>query len=914
MANGFFAKSRRTTDRLKQLTTRASAAMLWERIWPLLAPVVGLAGLFAAVSWTGIWTEVPRWGRIAGVSLFGLAVLAALSRFIWLRLPGRSELLGRLDRDSGLAHRPATTIGDAIANPHADPSTSVLWQLHLQRAQSAVSQLRVAMPSPRLADKDRFALRGAALLAFVAAAFMAGPEKHARMLAAFDWTTPGVISQGFRLDAWIDPPGYTGRPPVLLNVREETAAANAPKDRSRRVEAPVGSTVIVRASEGSSVTVEAEGSLVVPKVEEAPNAQQAGAPAGAKPATTVNEQENRWSLKGDGRLVIRRMGTVVGAFDIIAIPDKPPTIALKDEPKPNVRGSLTLAYKIDDDYGIIGAEAEFSKPVIRGKPVTGRSLVEPPRMPLALPSAPGGLGEGETTADLSEHAWAGARVSMTLTARDEGGNAGTSEPVEMVLPQRTFVKPLARALVEQRRNLVLSPDDKNRVTAGIEALMIAPERFKTTPNIYLGLYTISSRLKKARTDDALLGVADLMWEMALRLEEGDLSEAERDLRQAQQQLRDALQRGASEEEIKKLMENLRAAMDKFLRELAEQMRRDQNNNDNQQADNNNQQDDRTITSQDLQSMLDKMEEMARNGETADAQRMLDQLQNMLENLQSAQRRNAQQDQAAREMNRQLNELDKLMREQQELRDQTFNEQQGEQNQQQGQRQQQRSQRQQQGRQQQQQQGQRQPRGQQQQQDGQQGQQQEPGDDQMAENEDGDQDGQQSLQQQQENLRQRLEELQRRMKQLGMKAEEGFDEAGEAMKEAEQGLQQGGRQGQGKAVDAQGKALEALRKGAQSLAQQMQQQQGQGQQAGQGQGQGPGDPNGQQRQGQNNGRPDPLGRESHDRGDNSRSLYDPQGLPAAQRAQKVLEELRKRLSDPTRPREELDYIERLLRRY
>ena len=44
---------------------------------------------------------------------------------------------------------------------------------------------------------------------------------------------------------------------------------------------------------------------------------------------------------------------------------------------------------------------------------------------------------------------------MTLTAREEGGNEGKSEPFAFRLPERLFTKPLARALVEQRRNLAL---------------------------------------------------------------------------------------------------------------------------------------------------------------------------------------------------------------------------------------------------------------------------------------------------------------------------------------------------------------------------------------------------------------------------------------------------------------------------
>ena len=855
---------------LDRLARRAGAAISWERLWPAIVPILTLLAIFLAVSWAGLWVASPRWLRMAGVAVFALLAGAAIFRLALFRTPTRAENLKRLDRDSGLPHRPVSAIEDRLANDGGDPATRALWDLHVQRAERTIGALKVASPKPRMVEHDRFALRAAALIALVGAGFIAGPEKYARVLAAFDWRSAPVQAQGFRLDAWIDPPAYTGRPPILLK-----AGLDAESAETRRPQAPAGSVIVVRASSQAGVTVQVEGGLQAVKPDETAAGKvaiRADAPP-PRPAA-ASDEEHRWSLRGDGKLVLRRFGDVLASYDIAAVPDRPPAIAVRGEPKSNARGALTIAYNVEDDYGIIGAEAGFAKPMINGRAVTGRSLVEPPKMVLALPSAPGGMGEGETTGDLSEHPWAGARVSMTLLARDEGGNEGLSEAVEMTLPQRTFVKPLARAIVEQRRNLVLAPDDRRRVQIAMEALAFEPDRFAIPSGIYLGLRTIWQRLRLARTDAQLLDVADLMWEMALRLEEGDLSQAERDLRAAQQQLREALERGASPDEIKRLMDQLRAALDKFIQEFAEQQMRDQQNQDQQQADNN--QPTMTLTPRDLQSMLDRMEEMARSGNMADAQRMLDQLQRMMENLRSA-RRNGPQENAQREMNRQLNELDRLTREQQQLRDQTFQNRQRSQNQQR--------------------------RGQQQQQPGEQG---EGGEQQQG------QQGQspEDLQRRQEALRQRLEQLQRRMKQLGMPGEQGFDEAEQAMKDAEQGLGEGG-QGQDKAVDAQGRALEGLRKGAQSMAQQMQQ----GNEPGEGQaGPGPGDPNGPMRQGRNAPNPDPLGRESRDRSYNPQSRYDPLGVPAAERAQRVLEELRRRLSDPSRPREELDYLERLLRRY
>ncbi len=139
----------------------------------------------------------------------------------------------------------------------------------------------------------------------------------------------------------------------------------------------------------------------------------------------------------------------------------------------------------------------------------------------------------------------------------------------MTLPQRIFHNPLARALVEQRRNLILDPDHApKQVDTALAGLSIAPELFDTPANIYLGLKQAKTSLDHARSDADLLDVAALLWAMAQQLENGDASKAERDLRAAEQALREALQRGASDEEIKKLMQQLREAANRFMTEMA----------------------------------------------------------------------------------------------------------------------------------------------------------------------------------------------------------------------------------------------------------------------------------------------------------------------------------------------------------
>ena len=411
------------------------------------------------------------------------------------------------------------------------------------------------------------------------------------------------------------------------------------------------------------------------------------------------------------------------------------------------------------------------------------------------------------------------------------------------------------AMGEQRRILALDAESKPLVLTAIDALTIAPERFTPETGIYLGLRSIYHDLENAKSDDSLREVVTRLWDMAVQLEDGNVSQAEQALRQAQEALRQALERGASEEEIKKLMEQLRAAMDKFLQALAEELRKNP-----QQLARPLDRNDRTLSQQDLKSMLDRLEQMARSGNKDAARQLLDQLQSMLENLQMARPGASGGDDGDDDMMSALDELSDMIRKQQQLRDKTFR------------------------------QGQDMRRDRQRGQPGQ-------GDRQMGD-----------LRQDQQGLRDRLNKLldQLRQRGLGQPGQQNggsemdqLGEAGESMGQAEGQLGQGDADN---AVDSQAHALDAMRKGAQGLAQSMQQQ-----------GMGPG-PNGRSGRGQARAQQetDPLGRPMRGRDYGDDITVKVPGEIDAQRARRILEELRKRFGESFRPQLELDYIERLLK--
>jgi uncharacterized protein (TIGR02302 family) len=858
--------------RLGALATLARRVLIVERAWPPLVFALAVVILFLAASWLGAWQFTPRSLRIAGVVLFAVACGIALAPLARVRRPAPRDILARLDRDAGASHRPASSLADSLANDHGDPGTQAMWTAHQARLERAVDAIRVAPPSPRMAERDPYAIRfGVALLAF-AAAIAAGPETYGRLAAAFDWRSDAAIAAATsRIDAWIDPPPYAGRPPVVIDFK--TAAPQT-------LTIPEDSILVVR-GDPSLVETRIEGALT-------PSDQKDGAPEKTR-------TEKRWTIHGGGKATILRGGAPAAVAVLAATLAGAPTIASTEEPRANVSGSLTLAYHVDDRFGLAGARADF----VRQQEGTGaapRTLAPPPQAALQLPPTANGVGDAKTTIDLSEHPWAGAKVTMRLSAVSISGKTGQSGPIEITLPQRIFHNPLARALVEQRRDLILDPDNApKRVETALTGLAIAPELFDTPAKIYLGLKQANVSLHDAKSDSDLLDVAAMLWAMAQQIEDGDASKAERDLRAAEQALREALQRGASDEEIRKLMDQLREAAKRFMSEMAR----------NSQPDSNAQ--DQNLQAQDLDKLLNQMEDTARNGSREDAQAMLDQMQEMFENMRSA--RDGEESPGEREMRKQIGELEKLLHDQQALRDDTFRSDQRDRARKRAH-------------------NRAAPQGD----DGQQAQ---PNQDGSNSPDEGDNDADSSakpdqdqadqdglpLDERQGALRDRLAELQRKLKSLGMKGEKGFDDAQGEMKEAEGDLSggqgksgkdgqsgngKGGKTGKGAAVDAQGRAIEALREGAQGLGKQMQAQ-------GQGQGR-----NGRGNYVARRGRPgersgdDPLGRGAEgDKGREDGPLKETAG--AAERARRVMEELRRRLADPARPVDERDYLERLMKR-
>lgn len=783
-----------------------------ERLWPILWPAGGVVGLFLILALANVFVYLPEWLHLISLIGFAAALIAAV---MWsLRrtaVPTRDQAVRHLEQSSGLQHRPLSALEDKPATGNDDDTTR-LWHAHRRWVLHHIDRLRVAWPQLSLAARDPHALRVLLVLVIAALTIANWSEVPTRLATAL---SPG-LAQGnvpATFEAWVTPPGYTGEPP-----RHLTAATLA---EDAEIDVPKGSTLTVRTHGDASAVLRVNGFGGSVPTQARPDFVPAGGDARDAKLVIDTAMNVRLSLNA----------SQAANWRFTIKDDRAPTIGFKTPLAVTQAQSLRFNYLVKDDYGVTSAEARIA---LNHVPTPSNRRAPPPIVfDLPLPPAPARDGDATIFKDLTAHVWAGLPVTITLHAKDEAGLEGKSKPVKIVLPERKFNQPLARALIEQRRSLARDASSAPLVAKALDALSIAPERFMPDERIYLGLRTAFFIVSRARGGAEIDDAQQLLWDLALRVEQGDAPQAQAELRDLQQKLMEALANGAPDEEIERLLAQLRAAIDRAVKAMAQ-------NAQNMQAM-PQMRGGQVVRPQDLQSMLEQIANLSRQGSRAAAQQMLAQLQNMLENLQAG---GGQMSAEQKAMTEALEKLGSIMARQRSLMDKTFREKQ-------------------------------------------------------ANDEAGAHGKPSPLKGEQGKLSDELSSI---IKQAGGQDPEGAKALTRAQDAMDQATDQLGSGELGSAGDSQQKALDEMRKGGEALAQQLlQQMAGQGAFA-------PGD-------GQGSGEDeDPFGRPRSSFGP---SFGDSVKVPDKidiQKAREILEELQRRAAERGRPVPELEYIERLLRRF
>ena len=833
----------------------ARFALLFEEVWPALWPPLAVAGVFSVAALLDIFRVLPPWLHLLTLVLAAGAVLVLLARGLrGLTWPDDRRATLRLERTSGLTHRPLTAITDRPTS--TDPDSLALWQAHVARATRRIAGLRVGWPRPGLAARDRHALRGGLAVALVAATVIAGPDAASRLRHAVAPELGASSSApAIQIQAWITPPSYTSLPPSFL--KPEGGALSAPS--------------------GSHLTLSITGATSPPSL------TFDGSSESLRALDAASFQADR-ELQAGGHLVLRQNGRDMVSWNITVIADQPPIATWPEPPGPAPRGAQSrLPWQVADDYGVTALQTEIH--------LNGRAAASPLVLVLPLSGGAPTAARGTSLQDLSAHPWAGLPVTARLIARDALGQTGTSADAIFVLPERKFENPIARVLIAVRRQLSLTPEDRVGALGQLRGLLGAPAAFAGDFSGWLNLSAIASLIARDRTPGAVDAAQSRMWDLALHLEEGGAERTARALEAARQAARDALEQATrtpenpeARAELERKLAELQEAIRRHLESLVDQARREFSEvpPDLQRLD-----------PREMDRLSREAQEAAREGRNSDVRDRLAELERMLEEMRNAQagrgpneQRNAERRQRGRQ---QMSVVQDMIGRQGQLLDHAQTRSGTPPDPRQG-----RSQP-------------------------------APAPTEPDPNRGADQRVQQAL-------RRALGELMQQFSDLTGTMPPALDEADQAMRDAIEAL---GQSSDSAAAQAEQRAIAALQRGGREMGRQMSRQFGPARQGEASEGEDGGDPNGngyslQDGQSDQDGpgqgttpsrrrgadRRDPLGRQMGQGTsgiDESADVRVPEEMER-QRTQGIQRELRRRGGDRSRPQEELDYIERLLRQF
>lgn len=612
-----------------RLVARARLRLIWERYAPTLASGFLAVGVFLLGAWLGLWQWIGDPIRLIALLITLFFLSRSLYRAQSIPFPTKSDARRRVETDSGQSHRPLDVLDDRPA------LSADVWPSHQKAALQKAEHLKKAQSRPTLGPIDPAYLRVILpVLLIVVAISMAGFSFERLRKAVTPTWQPPIRSSAISYEAWIDPPAYTGRPPLYFKDTTE-------------ISVPAGSEFVARISGTKNAA--------------RPRLQQGWRSRFLNPKRLGAKSFEVREIITDSAKIEFRVGLSQQIYTLNITDDTAPDVDIVEPPEADKRDRLVLAYSLKDDFGVEKLELEMAlltEEIAEDTAFDGQTV----SANIALPgSAQKDVERASAALDLSKNRWAGEKVIGRLIATDGAGNVGVSEPAYFTIPDKIFVEPLAKAIAEQR-GIVMAGLDKSyaplpnpewtaahgvmneyrphltfdrapaeikRATLLIEAVTDFPSGFYEDPAVYMGLRYIRSSLRHADEIDMLQGIPEDLWNIAIRAEFGVLGTALEEMREAEEALREGIARRAAKREIDTLFDRYNLAVEAYTEELRRKALEEGNADEGGGGGGGG----AMGNVDEIEELLKAIEEANAAGDTEGARIALTQLAELLENMQ-----------------------------------------------------------------------------------------------------------------------------------------------------------------------------------------------------------------------------------------------------------------------------------------
>ncbi len=555
----------------------------------------------------GLWLfDVPRtfggWPAffVSLVFICGLIALLYRGRGYFIR-PSPHDVDRFLEVESKVRDRPLTGAKDILINTQKS-TTRALWSLRMRNLHAGSDALKFTMPRPILGVRDQYGLRFAILLFAIAGFIFAGSLRWERIETGLFPYAPVMQNQfATLLDIRIVPPDYTQMADIFAQGDDV-------------IEIPENSVIKISGQSRAGFLKLRVNNVKTPFKTE-----------------TRGQYFYEGVMTEDSHIDLSQFGLSKLQYELEIIKDEAPAIVQKDDPAPLPDGPLRFHFMVYDDYGVetLYASMNIDPKMMQDAPIGApyfeeRLVMSPDKEEFEI----------RPVFDLTGHPWAGLPVVFNFKVSDQTGQEGVLPPIEIILPERVFSHPVAQSLIAARKKLAWLP------TAGYAGLsddlfpiLTRPDTFHDDMVVFLGLRSVISRLDYAMPSEEIArGIMDILWMLALRVEDGNMTMAARKMRNMQSALERALNNpNASQQELLTMMDSLKESMGDFFRELMRDLQKMAGENtmdsllpEDFDAD--------ALDIGNMAQMMDQLENAIRDGETQKAQELMAEMQRMMDQL------------------------------------------------------------------------------------------------------------------------------------------------------------------------------------------------------------------------------------------------------------------------------------------
>ena len=616
--------------------------ILWEKLAKTIFYTLFLLISFLCFSLLNFFSVLPYFVHIISlcvfIFLFMFILFFTLKNF---KLPSKIDAVRRIEIDNNAEHRPLSTVFD---KPGLN-SNSNLWAIHYVNMLEYSTSLNKIKLRSVFIKVDPLCLRLPILILFLFIYFSNHSVLVDRVHAAI-LPQPNNLEKNIQgvFTGWLTPPEYTKKQPILLINSEEP------------ISSPYGSILSARVFGG-------EGKITLhmdDKVED---------------FIKIDDENSSIEsiINKDTNLSIFQDKNIIYTKNIKSIPDFSPKVEFVEKPKATIKGILDINYIFGDDYAVTKLYAQIS--LKNNLEVETQDYI---KFDIPFDNSDEIQTIGRYYHDLTEHIWAGLPVKISLNAEDFVGQTGSSELLEILLPEKNFNNLIAVSVINQRKNLAWYKDKPYNIGLILEEISELPE-FDNKLNVAKEwLLEAATLLKKDVNINSLDSnnnqfVIDLLWKTALFIESGQLAVAENELRRAQEDLKEALSQGNEGTEIEDMVSNLDTALKKYLEELENPMDIDapQVSESDNPGDRGGENGAQSNERENLEEKLDEIADLAASGSLDEAQEQLENMQDMSEALDRDALGEALGEQEGAETPMAMQQISEMMQQQEALMEDSF---------------------------------------------------------------------------------------------------------------------------------------------------------------------------------------------------------------------------------------------------